>query len=135
MVDPYIRTALNIFSPNKWTIEKKKNDKKFTPSTTPINNMLLRGKKAYSARKRQHFGNLLLNIRLVTCKLCFQNRTLKHAMFSSHGRLAEVSTTTFTFLRIFSLVQTISLKIWERPLSLHRCSLPVSVRDLKTSLD
>ena len=69
---PYIRTALSIFGPNKCTIEKKKNDKKFIPSTTPINDVLSRGKKPYSARKRQHLGNLLLNLRLFRCKLCFQ---------------------------------------------------------------
>ena len=36
-------------------------------------------------------------------------------------------------LSIFSLVETISLKIWKRPQSWHaNCSLPISVRDSKT---
>ena len=44
-------------------------------------------------------------------------------------------TTTFILLRIFFLIGTISLKIWERPLSWHeKCSLPVSVRASKRSL-
>ena len=43
-------------------------------------------------------------------------------------------TTAFILLSIFSLVETISLKIWERPLSWHaKCSLPISVRCSKTS--
>ena len=43
--------------------------------------------------------------------------------------------TTFLLLSIFSFAEEISLKIWDRPLSWHaKCSLPVSVRDSKTSL-
>ena len=42
-------------------------------------------------------------------------------------------TTAFILLRIFSLVETISLKIWERPLRNAKCSLPISIRYSKTS--
>lgn len=42
---------------------------------------------------------------------------------------------TFILLSIFSLVETISLQIWERPLSWHaKCSLPVSVACLSSLL-
>ena len=42
-------------------------------------------------------------------------------------------TTTFTLLRIFSPLEMISTKMWERPLSWHvKCSLPVAVRVSKT---
>ena len=44
-------------------------------------------------------------------------------------------TATFILLSIFSLAETIGLKIWERAMSLHaKCSLPVFVRSSKTSL-
>ena len=70
-------------------------------------------------------------------------RELKHATFLSHGRAPEVycfpiqficlHTTTFIFLSLFSLVETIRLKIWERPMSWPaKCSLPVAVRGSKT---
>ena len=63
---------------------------------------------------------------------------LKYATFLSHEREPEVSclhTTTIVLLGIFSLVETISLKIWEKSLSWHaKYSLPVSVRDSETSI-
>ena len=41
--------------------------------------------------------------------------------------------TTFTFLSLFALVETITLKIWGRPMSWPaKCSLPVAVRGSKT---
>jgi len=66
------------------------------------------------------------------------NRELRHATFLSHGRTPEVYcfsiSLVFTlphvyFLSLFALVETITLKIWERPmLWLAKCSLPVAVR-------
>ena len=42
-------------------------------------------------------------------------------------------TATFTLLNIVFLLEMISVKIWETPLSWHAtCSLPVAVRDSKT---
>ena len=39
----------------------------------------------------------------------------------------------FTFLSLFALVETITLKIWEKPMSWPaKCSLPVAVRGSKT---
>ena len=71
-------------------------------------------------------------------------KELKQETFSSHGRPSERKlfsyltcphTTTYVLLSIFSLVETISLKIWERPLSWHAKSLPsVPVRGSKASL-
>ena len=47
--------------------------------------------------------------------------------------LTCLHTTTFTLLSIFSLLEMISIKIWETPLSWHaKCSLPVAVRVSKT---
>ena len=44
-----------------------------------------------------------------------------------------LQTTTFTFLSLFALVETITLKIRERPMSWPaKCSLPVAVRGSKT---
>ena len=41
---------------------------------------------------------------------------------------------TVILLNLFSLVETISFKIWERPLSWRaKCSLPVAVRGSKTN--
>ena len=48
--------------------------------------------------------------------------------------LTFLHTNTFILLTIFSLGESISLKIWERSLSWHaKCSLPVSIRGSKTS--
>ena len=67
-------------------------------------------------------------------------RELKHTTFFGHVRKAEdnyfslscLLTTTFILLGIFSLVETISLKIWVGPLSQRaKCPLPVSVRGLQ----
>ena len=42
-------------------------------------------------------------------------------------------TSTFIFLSLFALVETITLKIWERPMSWPaKCLLPVAVRGSKT---
>ena len=42
-------------------------------------------------------------------------------------------TTIFIFLSLFALVETITLKIWERPMCWPaKCSLPVAVRGSKT---
>ena len=47
--------------------------------------------------------------------------------------LTCLHTNTFISLSIFSILETISLKIWERPLSWRaKYSLPVAVRVLKT---
>ena len=67
-------------------------------------------------------------------------RELKHTTIFGHVRKAEdnyfslscLLTTTFIFLGIFSLVETISLKIWEGPLSQRaKRPLPVCVRGLQ----
>ena len=71
-------------------------------------------------------------------------RELEQETCSSHGRPPERKlfsyltcphTTTFVLLSIFSLVETISLKIGKRPLSWHEKSLlPVPVGCSKASL-
>ena len=66
-----------------------------------------------------------------------ESRELEHATFLSHER------TVFLFylsshyhiyiLSLFALVEMITLKIWERPMSWpSKCSLPVAVRGSKT---
>ena len=67
---------------------------------------------------------------------------VKHATFLSHGRTPEMCcfsiSLVFTlphvyFLSLLALAETITLKIWERPmLWLAKCSLPVAVRGSKT---
>ena len=76
------------------------------------------------------------SLQLLSSLLKLPNRELEHATFLNHGRQPEVRlffhwtslhTATFILLSIFSLVEAISVKIWERPLSWHaKCSLPVS---------
>ena len=67
----------------------------------------------------------------------------KHATSFNQGWQPEVvcfpiwllHTSTFILLSIFSLVETLCLKIWEKSLSCHaRCSPLVSVRGSKVSL-
>ena len=61
----------------------------------------------------------------------FEPRTATGSVLFSF--LTCLDTTTFILLSVFSLVETISLKIWERPLSWRaKCSLPVAVRGSKT---
>ena len=49
--------------------------------------------------------------------------------------LTRLRTTTFILLRMFSKAVTTDLEIWEGLLSWYaQCSLPVSVRDSKTTL-
>ena len=61
----------------------------------------------------------------------FETRTATGSeMFSL---LTCPQTTTFTLLSILSPLETSSIKIWEKILSLHaKCSLPVAVRVSKT---
>ena len=71
-------------------------------------------------------------------------RDLKHAKFFEprtatgselFSSLTCLQTSALILLSIFLLVGTVSLKIWERPLSWQeKCSLPISVRVSKTSL-
>lgn len=61
------------------------------------------------------------------------------AQTATGGELFSHSTchhaTTFILLSLFSVVETISFKIWERPMPWRtKCSLPVSIRALKTLL-
>jgi len=60
-------------------------------------------------------------ILLLCCNLAnaYGSRELKHAMFLSvqFSYFTCLHTTTFTFLSLFALVQMMSLKIWERPMS------------------
>ena len=69
------------------------------------------------------------------------NRELKYATLLRQREvicfyyLSCLNATKFISLSIFSLVETSSLKIWERPRSWHaECSVPVSVRGSKASL-
>ena len=61
----------------------------------------------------------------------FEPRKATGTVLFSH--LNCLYTTTYLFWSLFSLVETISLNIWERPLSRRtKCSLPVAVRGSKT---
>ena len=79
------------------------------------------------------------------------SKELKHATFFSHERQPELRcfltgsrlyscldcfhNTTFVLLGIFSVAETISLKIWARPVSWPaKCLLLVSFRGSKTSV-
>ena len=69
------------------------------------------------------------------------NRELKHDVFEPRTDTGSVlfsyftclQSTTSIFLSLFALVETISLKIWERLMSWPaKCSLPVAVRGSKS---
>ena len=73
----------------------------------------------------------------LSVQLPLDNRELKHATFFEprtatgsvlFSHLTCLQTTPFILLSFFSLVETISLKIWETPLSWRaKCSLQVAV--------
>ena len=63
----------------------------------------------------------------------FRTRTATGSVLFSY--LTCLHTTIFLLSSLFSLVETFSLKIWERPLSWRpKCSLPVAVRGSKTCM-
>ena len=88
---------------------------------------------------------IVYRMKMIPCywrRISYKIRSLSMQRFSARdgNRKCAVSayltclhTTIFTFVSIFSLVKTISLKIWERPLSWRaKCSLLVAVRGSKT---
>ena len=83
-----------------------------------ITDYVIRAETAAASLKSA--GDLSLMATLAT--LANDIRELKHATFLSHRSVLFsyftcLQTTTFIFLSLFAVVQMITLKIWERPMS------------------
>ena len=78
--------------------------------------------KAFKFCSTNHLSTRVVETRTATGSELFSLLTCLH-------------TITFTLLSIFSPLKMISIKIWETPLPwLAKCSLPVAVRDSKTTI-
>ena len=91
------------------------------PSTTTQNNnirQLTKGRRRWRQRERR--------LKILSTRV-FETRT------ATGSELFSPLPATFTLLIIVSLLEMISVKIWETPVSWHaKCSLPVAVRVSKT---